>query len=182
METGTAHDDKLWRSIADQGWTRGCSSLKRHGGLVATFGSGRIRPSSRREMGRACLPGAFLSTLTAAALCRAARETRAASKYVEPIAAGSCKATVAFLRGGRETGEVDGDQKLKEHARGVVTSAFGRKLFVPDAGIADLLICVARDEGDFALLPVESVVRKESQSRSDAFDGRKDAQAPRGHF
>ena len=64
METETAHDDKLWHSIADQGWT-GLVVPEEHGGL----GLGMVELAAvAEEMGRACLPSAFLSTLTAAAL------------------------------------------------------------------------------------------------------------------
>src|SRR5204863_228517 len=64
METDTAHDDKLWQSIADQGWT-GLMIPEENGGL----GLGLVEMAVvAEEMGRACLPGAFLSTLTAAAL------------------------------------------------------------------------------------------------------------------
>ena len=48
-------------------------------------------------MGRACLPGAFLSTLTAAALIERAGNSAQRAKYLEPIAAGELKATVALL-------------------------------------------------------------------------------------
>src|SRR5260370_35396319 len=68
METGTAHDDRLWQSIADQGWT-GLVVPEENGGL----GLGLVEMAVvAEEMGRACLPGAFLSTLTAAALVEGA--------------------------------------------------------------------------------------------------------------
>ena len=64
METETAHDDKLWREIADQGWT-GLIIPEEHGGL----GLGLLEMAVvAEEIGRACLPGPFLSTLFSAAL------------------------------------------------------------------------------------------------------------------
>src|SRR5207253_8559836 len=59
METNTAHDEKLWQAIADQGWT-GLAISEDHGGL----GLGLVEMAViAEEMGRACLPGAFLSTI-----------------------------------------------------------------------------------------------------------------------
>ena len=149
MATGTAHDDRLWQSIADQGWT-GLVVPEEHGGL----GLGLVELAVvAEEMGRACLPGAFLSTLTAAALVERAGNIEQRAKYLEPIAAGELKATVAFLEEGASW-EVD-EIKLKATREGGNFQLSGRKLFVPDAGIADLLICVARDRDSLALLAVE---------------------------
>ena len=96
METDTAHDEKLWQSIADQGWT-GLIVPEEHGGL----GLGLVELAVvSEEMGRACLPGAFLSTLTAAALVERAGSAEQCAKYLEPITTGKLKATVAFLEDG----------------------------------------------------------------------------------
>jgi alkylation response protein AidB-like acyl-CoA dehydrogenase len=63
------------------------------------------------------------------------------------------KATVEFLEAGASW-EVD-KIKLKATREGGNFQLAGRKLFVPDAAIADLLICVARDGDGLALVPVE---------------------------
>ena len=148
METETAHDDKLWQSIADQGWT-GLIIPEEHGGL----GLGLVEMAVvAEEMGRACLPGAFLSTLTASALIERAGSAEQRAKYLELIAAGELKATVAFLEEGANW---DADAvKLEATREGGNFSVTGKKLFVPDAGVADLLICVARDGDSLSLLPV----------------------------
>ena len=149
MDTDTAHDKQLWQAMADQGWT-GLVIPEEHGGL----GLGLVEMAAvAEEMGRACLPGAFLSTFTAAALIERAGSAAQRAKYLEPIAAGELKATVALLEEGAnwDLNAV----KLKatrEDGRFLVT---GRKLFVPDSGVADLLVCVARDGDSFALLPIE---------------------------
>ncbi|MFN2514012.1 MAG: acyl-CoA dehydrogenase family protein, partial [Pyrinomonadaceae bacterium] len=104
------------------------------------------------EMGRACLPGPFLSTLTAAALVERAGNSEQRAKYLEPIATGQSKATVAFLEEGASW-EPDQIRLKATRARGSFHLS-GKKLFVPDSGIADLLICVARDGDSLTLLPV----------------------------
>jgi alkylation response protein AidB-like acyl-CoA dehydrogenase len=149
METGTAHDEGLWQSLADQGWT-GLAVPEEHGGL----GLGLVEMAAvAEEMGRACLPGAFLSTLFAAALVERAGSAEQRARYLEPIAAGELKATVALLE---ESASWDADAvKLEASRDGGDFTLKGRKLFVPDAGVADLLVCVARDGDSLSLLPVE---------------------------
>ena len=149
METETAHDDALWQAIADQGWT-GLSIPKEHGGL----GLGLVEMAVvAEEMGRACLPGAFLSTLMASALVERAGSAGQRAKYLEAIAAGELKATIAWLEAGANW---DADAFRLEATRdGGMFSLTGKKLFVPDAGVADVIICVARDGNSLALLPVE---------------------------
>jgi alkylation response protein AidB-like acyl-CoA dehydrogenase len=149
MDTDTAHDQQLWQAIADQGWI-GLVIPEEHGGL----GLGLVEMATvAEEMGRACLPGAFLSNLTAAALIERAGNAAQRSKYLEPIAAGELKATVALLEDGAnwDLNAV----KLKTTREAGRFSVTGKKLFVPDAGIADLLVCVARDGDSLALLPIE---------------------------
>ena len=132
METDTAFDESLWRAIADQGWT-GLIIPEQSGGL----GLGVVELAAvAEEMGRACLPGPFLSTLFATALLRAAGE----SEPLERIAAGDMKATVAILE---ETANWDLDS--------IRMTTSGRKLFVGDAAVADLILCVTRQ----GVIPVE---------------------------
>jgi alkylation response protein AidB-like acyl-CoA dehydrogenase len=149
METETAHDDKLWQSICDQGWI-GLVTPEEHGGL----GLGLVELAAiAEEMGRACLPSTFLSTLTAAALIEHAGSAAQRTKYLEPMVTGELKATVAFLE---ESASWDVDAiKLQTSRRDGKFLISGRKLFVPDADVASLLICVARHGDGLELLPVE---------------------------
>ncbi len=148
METETAHDEGLWQSLADQGWT-GLLVPEGQGGL----GLGLVEMAAvAEEMGRACLPGAFLSTLFAAALVGRAGSAGPRAKYLGAIAAGELKATVALLEEGASW---DADAvRLGASRDGGRFTLTGRKLFVPDAGVADIIICVARDGDSLALLPV----------------------------
>lgn len=149
METDTAHDDKLWQALADQGWT-GLRIPEEHSGL----GLGLVELAAvMEEMGRACLPGAFLSTLTAAALIEYAGDVQQRGKYLEAIAAGEMKATVALLEDGASW-DLDA-VKLKATRRGGKYAVTGKKLFVPDAEIADVLICVTRTGDSLLLLPIQ---------------------------
>ena len=149
MATDKAHDENLWSAIADQGWT-GLNVPEDHGGL----GLGLVELAVvAEEMGRACLPGAFISNITAAALIERAGSETQRKRYLEPIAAGELIASVAILEPGAPW-ELDSIQ-LKAQRNGESILLRGTKLFVPDADTADLLICVARNGDGLALLPVE---------------------------
>ncbi|HYO90513.1 MAG TPA: acyl-CoA dehydrogenase family protein, partial [Pyrinomonadaceae bacterium] len=165
MESETAYDEGLWQAIADQGWT-GLLVPEEHGGL----GLGLVEMAAvAEEMGRACLPGPFLSTLMAAALVERAGSSEQRAKYLEPVAAGELRATVALLEEGAswDTGAV----KLKAERAGGSFSLTGRKLFVPDAAVSDLIICAARDGDALTLLPVERGADGLSFKSMPAMDG-----------
>ena len=165
MATETAHDEKLWQAMAEQGWL-GLVVAEEYGGL----GLGLVELAVvAEEMGRACLPGAFLSTLTAGALIARAGSAAQRAQYLEPLAAGELKASVALLEDDANW-DVDSVQLKAPRADGNF-SITGRKLFVPDAGIADLLICVARDGDRLALLPVARGADGLSIKPMDAMDG-----------
>jgi alkylation response protein AidB-like acyl-CoA dehydrogenase len=148
MATDTAFDDGLWRALADQGWT-GLIIPEEFGGLGLSLVD-LIAVSE--EMGRACLPGPFLSTLWAAALIDRAGSDGQRKQYLEPIAAGDLKATVALL-------EEDADWnpaaiQMRAEKEGKDYRLRGRKEFVTDADAADVIICVARCAEGLILLPV----------------------------
>jgi len=149
MTTDTAYDDGLWRAMADQGWT-GLIIPEDFGGLGLSLVDLIV---VSEEMGRACLPGPFLSTLWAAALINLAGAEGQRKQYLEPIAAGDMKATVALLEDGADWNpEAVG---LRAEKAGKEFRLRGRKEFVTDAEIADLIICVARGNEGLVLAPVE---------------------------
>src|SRR5476651_289025 len=62
METGTAMDDALWKKFAEQGWT-GIIFPEEYDG----FGMGMVEMAiALEEMGRALIPGPFISTVLVA--------------------------------------------------------------------------------------------------------------------
>jgi alkylation response protein AidB-like acyl-CoA dehydrogenase len=148
MSTETANDDELWQAMADQGWT-GLVIPEEYGGL----GAGLLDLAVVcEEMGRACLPGAFPATLFSTALIDRAASPKQKAEYLEAIASGSLKATVAQLE---ETADWDLNAiKLKAMRDNGQLLVSGRKLFVPDAATADLLICVATNGESPVILPV----------------------------
>jgi alkylation response protein AidB-like acyl-CoA dehydrogenase len=148
METDTAHDGRLWQVIADQGWT-GLIVSEAEGGL----GLGLVELAAvAEETGRACLPGPFLSNLFAGTLIARAGNAEQRQRYLAPLAAGELKATVAVLE---ESASWDPEAvKLGAARSNGCFSVTGKKLFVPDAATADLLICVTRLGDSLVLLPL----------------------------
>src|SRR5580658_7775317 len=85
MDTDTAFDAGLWRKMAHQGWT-GMLLSEEYGGL----GLGLVEMAvALEEMGRARLPGPYLSTvMLAGAAIDAAGNVAQKSKYLPRIASG----------------------------------------------------------------------------------------------
>jgi alkylation response protein AidB-like acyl-CoA dehydrogenase len=149
MATETAFDEKLWQGIADQGWT-GLLVPEEFGGL----GLGLVELAViAEEMGRACLPAPFVSTLWAASLIERAGSEGQRAQYLEKIASGELKATVALLEESADWNPAA--VSLRADLMGKEFRLNGRKEFVTDAAVADLIIVVARSGDKLVLLPVE---------------------------
>jgi alkylation response protein AidB-like acyl-CoA dehydrogenase len=142
METDGAYDEALWRKLAEHGWT-GILFDEAAGGM----GLGLVEMAvAAEEMGRALLPGPYFSTVfVAGALLNALPDGRGA---LEAICEGRSRATLALLEESAcwETDEVG--MALKNGR------LIGRKLLVPDAGTADLILCVARNTGELVIAQV----------------------------
>src|SRR6266404_3564522 len=94
METDTAHDAALWKKMAGQGWT-GIIFPEEYDG----FGMGMVEMAAAlEEMGRALLPGPFLSTvLLAGAAIDSAGDHEAKRRWLIPICKGEACSTLALL-------------------------------------------------------------------------------------
>ena len=150
METDTAFDAGLWRKMADQGWM-GIIIPEEYGG----FGMGLVEMAAMlEEMGRALLPGPYFSTaLLAASVINHAGSEAQKQSHLTAISKGECKATLAFM----EQSASWRHQAVGMHASADAAGGYvlnGRKAFVPDAGVADLVICAARLAGELALFAV----------------------------
>ncbi len=104
------------------------------------------------EMGKASIPGPFFSSVCLGGLAiLTAGNAEQKQKYLPDIAAGNSKATLAILE---EDARWD-EKGVKLQARKGKTnySLSGVKLFVPDAHVADVIVCIARtSEGPTLLL------------------------------
>ena len=136
----------LWKKMADLGWM----------GLIVPedycgFGGNYLDlVILLEEAGRACLPGPFFSTAVTGALTIIEAGSEHQKQELLPrIASGDAIVTVALS----EPDSVYTTDHYKVEARpdnkGYIIS--GTKLFVPDAHIADHIICVARTGKDITL-------------------------------
>jgi alkylation response protein AidB-like acyl-CoA dehydrogenase len=137
METGTAYDAALWTKLAEQGFT-GIITPEEYGGM----GLGKVElVLLMEEAGYALLPGPFFSTVAlAGSVIDACATPEQKKKYLQRIAAGQARATVALVEAG---GSWDTDN-LKISAAGGKLN--GTKLFVTDAAVADFIVVVASDD------------------------------------
>jgi alkylation response protein AidB-like acyl-CoA dehydrogenase len=134
METATAHDEKLWRKIAAQGWC-GIIIPEEYDGL----GNGMVELAvAMEEIGRALIPGPYLSTISAGAVINETAGEEFKKKYLPAIAAGELIATVAI-----------------------------DKNFVPDAAVAGLIlaaeadgVCAYESGVEITAMPVLDMTRK----------------------
>lgn len=148
METDTAFDAKLWEGISDQGWT-GLIVPEEFGGL----GLGTVELAVvAEEMGRACLPSPFISTVWASALIARTGSEGQKAQYLEAISAGTMKATVALQEASADWNPEA--VQLKAERTGGSFRLNGRKEFVTDAAVADVILVIARSGDDLVIVPV----------------------------
>ncbi|MGC2694465.1 MAG: acyl-CoA dehydrogenase family protein [Candidatus Angelobacter sp.] len=141
MESETAYDSTVWSKLAEQGFA-GIITPEEFGGM----GLGKVElVLLMEEAGYALLPGPFFSTVALAGPVIDALATSAQKKkYLEQIAAGHARSTVALVEA---AGSWD-RSSLQLSAIG--DKLTGTKLFVTDAAVADFIIVIARN-GVFAV-------------------------------
>ncbi|MGH7389855.1 MAG: acyl-CoA dehydrogenase family protein [Candidatus Rokuibacteriota bacterium] len=142
-------DEALWRRLAELGWP----GLLVEPALGGSGGSMLDVVLLVEEMGYAGLPGPFVpSAVVVTSLLAAAGSAEQQKRLLPALAAGERIATLALTE---ESGSSDPDDvALGCRVPGPLT---GRKLFVQDAHVADVLAVVVR-EGDglsLVLLPVD---------------------------
>jgi alkylation response protein AidB-like acyl-CoA dehydrogenase len=150
IESNDPYSETLWAKLVEQGWA-GLMFPEKFGGQ----GLGLVEMAvSFEEMGRALVPGAFLSSVAlAGSLIERAGSDEQRGKYLQAICEGKAKATVAMLE---ESATWDaGRVSLSGVETGNAVRLSGKKLFVPDAAIADYIITAARVGSDLALAVVD---------------------------
>jgi alkylation response protein AidB-like acyl-CoA dehydrogenase len=133
------YSPELWREMVELGWT-GLILPEEYGGSAMSFLDLCVL---LEEIGRACLPGPFFSTVILGSLpILNAGNNEQKAEYLSKIANGEAIFTLALTEASAKydaasiavTASADGDDYIIN----------GTKLFVPDAHIADYLLCVAR--------------------------------------
>lgn len=139
MEDKLGYSPDLWKKMADMGWL-GLTFPEQYGGTGCTFLELVVL---MEECGRALLPGPFIPTLVLAGHPILAAGTDEQKKHFLPaIASGAMILTLAFQEAGG--GIEASDVKVTAAPSGDNFIINGTKLFVPDAHVADYLLCAAR--------------------------------------
>ncbi|MBL7208476.1 MAG: acyl-CoA/acyl-ACP dehydrogenase [Dehalococcoidia bacterium] len=139
VEDERGYPPELWRKMADLGWL-GLVFPEKYGGLGGSFLDLAVL---EEEMGRACLPGPFFSTVILGALFILTAGSEEQKKELLPkVANGELILTLALTEpsAGYDAASVE-VEAISDNGDYVIS---GTKLFVPDAHIADYIICIAR--------------------------------------
>ncbi|MFH2011142.1 MAG: acyl-CoA dehydrogenase family protein [Pseudomonadota bacterium] len=138
-EDDEAFSPELWKKMADLGWM-GMIIPFDHGGIEGNFLDLVVL---LEEMGRVCAPSWLFSTsiLGAQVILRTGTEEQK-EKWLPAIAAGESKGTLAMIepQSGYDVTKIE----MTYDSDGNGFSISGLKLFVPDAHIADWIICVTK--------------------------------------
>jgi alkylation response protein AidB-like acyl-CoA dehydrogenase len=144
LDTKSGHDADLWRKVVDMGWTA-TAIPEEFGGL----GLGYLELCViAEELGRAVAPVPFSSSVYLATEALLLAGTQAQKeKWLPQLAAGEVIGTFAMSEGNGRTTPKSLATKV---AGGKIT---GTKIPVPDAGVANLVVVLAKhDGGDGAAL------------------------------
>ncbi len=138
-EDEIGHPLELWQKMSEVGWL-GLIIPEHYGGSGASFFELVVL---LEEMGRACLPGPFFSTVVLGGLTLLESGSNEQKEELLPeLAQGKLLLTLALT-----------EPDVKYSADGIQTKAIqenedfviqGTKLFVPDAHVSNYLICAAR--------------------------------------
>ena len=142
---------ELWQKMADLGWT-GLVLPEQYGGSGASFMDLAIL---MEEMGRACVPGPFLSTVVLGAMTVLDLGSEEQKRAILPrVARGELVLTMAVA----EPHAIYRSDFFEVEAKHVAHhyTISGTKLFVTDAHVADYIIVAARTKGGVTLFLVDA--------------------------
>ena len=129
---------ELWQRMAELGWM-GLVLPEEYDGAGASLADLMVL---LEEMGRACLPGPFFSTVLGGMLIKEAGTAAQKAALLPKIARGESIITLSLLEPNLKYGHEG--IRLAAVADGAAYRLSGTKLFVPDAHVADYVICAAR--------------------------------------
>jgi len=166
-ESEEGFDRDLWREMAGLGFV-GLTIPEEYGGAGLDLVTLLVL---LEEAGRTLLPSPLISTVIAAQAIQRFGSEQQRKRWLPGLADGSQIGTLALLEASDDLapaglqleGKPDGDEIILG----------GRKLFVPDAGKADLFIVAVRrgaDPEDIGLVVVEKATEGVSASDSPAMD------------
>jgi alkylation response protein AidB-like acyl-CoA dehydrogenase len=139
-ESETGYSRELWLEIAELGWM-GVAFPEKYGGGDMSFLDLAVL---LEEMGRSCLPGPFFSTVVLAGLSILDIGNEEQKQvYLPKLIRGEKIFTLALTEPGYHNYDASSVtvKATRDDGNYIIS---GTKLFVPDAHIADYLLCVAK--------------------------------------
>jgi len=137
-ESELGYSPQIWKEMAELGWM-GLVFPEKYGGTDMSFLDLAVL---LEEMGQACLPGPYLSTVILGGLpILDIGSDEQKQEYLPRIANGELIFTLAL---NETSARYDAAIEVKATADNNTYILNGTKLFVPDAHIADYILCVAR--------------------------------------
>ncbi len=138
-ESETGYSKELWQKMADLGWM-GLAFPEKYGGSGGSFLDLVVL---LEEMGYNIVPGPFFSTVVLAGLTILAAGTEEQKEeFLPKIASGDLLLTLALTEPSARYDAASVKTKAIEHDNEFTIN--GIKLFVPDANVADYMLCVTR--------------------------------------
>ena len=137
-ESELGYSPQIWKEMAELGWM-GLVFPEKYGGTDMSFLDLAVL---LEEMGQACLPGPYFSTVILGGLpILDIGSDEQKQEYLPKIANGELIFSLALTE---TSARYDAAIEVKAAADNNTYILSGTKLFVPDAHIADYILCVAR--------------------------------------
>jgi alkylation response protein AidB-like acyl-CoA dehydrogenase len=137
-ETDSGYSRDLWMRMAELGWV-GLTVPEAHGGVGLGWEELVV---VLEETGRTLFPSPLISTVLAANAIARCGDAAQQQRWLPGLAAGSSVATFAHLEAGDSQDPASIALRGRRDGDGVALE--GEKLFVPDAGAADLFLVAFR--------------------------------------
>ncbi len=164
-ETGGGTDPHLWNRMAELGWV-GLAMPEQHGGMGLGLDTLLV---VLEETGRSLFPSPLISTVLAAKAIERLGNAEQQARWLPGLADGSKVGSFAFLErsdaltpeGVETLAKPDGDELIIS----------GSKLFVTDAGAADLFVVAVRTGSDAAAISLVVIESEAPGVHAEDFDG-----------
>ncbi|MGH0037282.1 MAG: acyl-CoA dehydrogenase family protein [Myxococcota bacterium] len=164
VESDLGFDRALWARMAELGWV-GLTVPEAHGGVGLDFVT---LVAVLEETGRTLFPSPLVSSVLAAKAIEALGSDEQKRRWLPGLAEGTCIGTFALVEAGDRLDAEGIELAGRVESDAVVLS--GSKLFVPDAGAADLFVVAVRTGSGDPRSGVSLVVVEKSDPGASAAD------------
>jgi len=164
-EAGRGHDPALWARMAELGWV-GLTMPELHGGVGLDLETLIV---VLEETGRTLFPSPLVSTVMAAKAIERFGSAEQQARWLPALADGSSIGTFAFLERGDSLSPAGVEARAKLDGEDLIVS--GEKLFVTDAGSADLFVVAVRTGSDPEAISLVVVDRETAGVEAQDFEG-----------